>query len=335
MVSLQLLNHVRQQLATGVSREDISKELVENGWNEADVHEAFAHLPQFAQSPQPVAPIVSGTLIPVGQLFKDAWSLYTQRLSTLVNLLAIPYAFFLAAQLLRTTGGIFTPLCFLIGLLTFIPAVTAVVISVSKGSGFRESLRQSVPLFFPMLWLFVLVELVTIGGIIMFVIPGILMGIWFAFAIFVLVVEGRRGLGALLQSKEYTRGYWWAVFGRLLLVNLFILISVFAIQSLVSVALGETVGMVAYYLISVLLMPFSLAYSYTLYRSLTTLKPSLTVVSSKTERGFFIASGILGFLAPVILVLGVIALFLLGKAAATPAAAATVSAAPMIPAPLH
>jgi len=85
-------------------------------------------------------------------------------------------------------------------------------------------------------------------------------------------------------------------------------------------------------------VPFSLAYSYTLYRSFTSLKPALNALSSKTERGFFIASGILGFLAPVILVLGVVALFLLGKAAASPAAAAPSEAATssglMIPAPL-
>ena len=339
MVSLQLLNHVRQQLAAGVSREDISGKLVENGWNVADIHEAFAHLPQFAEPSQPATPVVAGALTPVGQLFKDSWDLYRQRLPVVVNLLIIPYAFFLAAQVARPAGGILTPLCFLIGLLAFIPAVAAAVLSISKGSGFSDSLRQGVRLFFPALWLFVLIELVTIGGVIMFVVPGILMGIWFSFAIFVLVVEGRRGLGALLQSKEYTRGYWWAIFVRLLLVNLLILVAVFVIQSLVSLALGAAVGMLAYYLLSALLMPFSLAYSYALYRSLASLKPALIVVSSKTERGFFIASGVLGFLAPVILVLGVIALFLLGKAAASPAAAATIgvatSSAPMIPVPLQ
>ncbi|HUY05343.1 MAG TPA: hypothetical protein VMV62_01335, partial [Candidatus Paceibacterota bacterium] len=240
-------------------------------------------------------PIGNGALIPIGQLFKDSWSLYRQRLPVLASLLIIPYAFFLAAQLLQTAGWVFTPLCFLIGLLVFIPAVAAAVISISKGSGFRESLTQGTALFFPMLWLLVLIELVTIGGIIMFIIPGILMGIWFSFAVFALVVEGRRGLGALLQSKEYTRGYWWAIFGRLFLVNLCIFAVMLALQSLVAFALGRVVGMVAYYLLSALLVPFSLAYSYTLYRSFTSLKPALNALSSKTERGFFIASGILGF----------------------------------------
>ena len=49
---------------------------------------------------------------------------------------------------------------------------------------------------------------------VMLIIPGI----WLAFALvlrpYTLVLEKRKGIDALRQSKDYIKGYWWAVLGR-------------------------------------------------------------------------------------------------------------------------
>ncbi len=46
MINQQLLDYIRQQVAVGVSREDITKALASSGWNPLDVQEAFAALRQ-------------------------------------------------------------------------------------------------------------------------------------------------------------------------------------------------------------------------------------------------------------------------------------------------
>ena len=52
MVSPQLLDYIRQQLAAGVSKEEISKALIANSWQVVDINEALAAFP----SPQLVTP---------------------------------------------------------------------------------------------------------------------------------------------------------------------------------------------------------------------------------------------------------------------------------------
>ncbi len=62
MVDPQLMDYVRQQVAAGVPREEISKTLIATGWKEGDVQEAFANVSTYTQ-PQ-VSPNPSATLTP-------------------------------------------------------------------------------------------------------------------------------------------------------------------------------------------------------------------------------------------------------------------------------
>jgi hypothetical protein len=68
----------------------------------------------------------------------------------------------------------------------------------------------------------VLVGLATIGGLIVFVIPGIYIGVRLAVSIEALVVEGRRGTKAMARSWELVGGHWWHAFGTLLVAWLVI-----------------------------------------------------------------------------------------------------------------
>ena len=314
MISSQLLDYVRQQLGAGVSKEEIVKSLITNGWQVSDINEAFASIanPSFVPQPtQPVQPAAAsilnghGTLIPVGQLFSSSWDLYKQRLPILLALLFILSAPLFIVQLLSVTGNVvlgsvFLLICFLL----LMPILGASVSVISKGTGFLDSFQQGIRLFFPLLWVLILFEFVVIGGIVLFVIPGIIMMIGFFLSIFISVIEGKRGLNALLQSREYVRGYWWAIFGRLLLAYAVIFIPVYAFQLLVSRTFGETSGMIAYLLLSLFFVPFLMVYSYKIYQNLTVLKPSLATTTPTSGRGFLIASGILGVLAiPIIILL--------------------------------
>ena len=60
MINQQLLDYVRQQLATGVSKEEISKSLIAAGWQASDVNEALNQVTAQRSS----APLSKTNLIP-------------------------------------------------------------------------------------------------------------------------------------------------------------------------------------------------------------------------------------------------------------------------------
>ena len=76
-------------------------------------------------------------------------------------------------------------------------------------------------IFWPALWLSILVGLITAGGFILIIIPGILFTVWYAFVVYIAILEKGRGLMLLKESRELSRGRFWPVFGRLVLPNLF------------------------------------------------------------------------------------------------------------------
>jgi hypothetical protein len=57
------------------------------------------------------------------------------------------------------------------------------------------------------------------AGAILYV-PGVVFGVWYAFAPFVFILEGQRGTNALAKSRYYVEGRWGKVFGRLFTVRL-------------------------------------------------------------------------------------------------------------------
>jgi hypothetical protein len=68
----------------------------------------------------------------------------------------------------------------------------------------------------------VLVGLATIGGLILFVIPGTFIGVRLAVSIEALVVEGRRGTEAMGRSWGLVGGHWRHAFATLLVAALLI-----------------------------------------------------------------------------------------------------------------
>lgn len=57
MTNRPLLDYIRQQLAGGVSKEDIAKALLSNNWSVQDMNEAFASIEKVPPPPAPPAPI--------------------------------------------------------------------------------------------------------------------------------------------------------------------------------------------------------------------------------------------------------------------------------------
>jgi len=63
------------------------------------------------------------------------------------------------------------------------------------------------------------VGLVTIIGLILLIIPGIIFAIWYAFAVYINIIETKdnKGWDALKRSKELVAGRWGATFWRIMI----------------------------------------------------------------------------------------------------------------------
>ena len=244
--------------------------------------------------PTPVTP--TKALPGISALFKEAWNIYRQRWGVLVGITLIPSLLMFAFSTFDFSGALASWMIILV-----IAGVLAVVIQIwsqvallaaiqgsDEGVGVRESYARGGKKFFSYLWICIILSFVLLGGFLLFIIPGIVMSGLFSLALFTLIAEDKRGMDALMRSRQLVRGNWWAVLGRIICVSLLVII-VSVILDLTGIeGLGDLVS-------GIILSPFVVVYMFLVYRHLKAAKdtnPSLEE-GSKTK---FVVIGILGLL---------------------------------------
>ena len=94
--------------------------------------------------------------------------------------------------------------------------VLAVKYERGNNKDIKQELYEGVPLIIPAILISILVGLIVLGGIILFIIPGIIFSIWLAFAFYAVVIDKNKPSIALGKSKELVKGRWWKVLWKLL-----------------------------------------------------------------------------------------------------------------------
>jgi membrane-anchored glycerophosphoryl diester phosphodiesterase (GDPDase) len=102
----------------------------------------------------------------------------------------------------------------LVGLLLYqvlTGAITRTIAAEVAGQNLdvEQSYRFGFARLGPILVVSILVGLATLLGLILFIIPGIYIGVRLAVSIQALVVEGKRGTEAMRRSWELVGGHWW------------------------------------------------------------------------------------------------------------------------------
>jgi hypothetical protein len=109
----------------------------------------------------------------------------------------------------------------LAGLLMYLVLTGAITRAVAgEDPSVEQSYRFGFHRLGSVLLVSVLVELATIAGFILLVIPGIYIGVRLAVSVEALVVEGQRGTQAMGRSWELVGGHWWHAFGALVVAGL-------------------------------------------------------------------------------------------------------------------
>jgi len=109
-----------------------------------------------------------------------------------------------------------------------------------------ESAFRKIPSYFIVA---LLAGLITVIGFILLIIPGIIFAVWYAFAVYINVLEDKNNKGwqALKSSKELVAGRWGKTFWRLILpASLVYLIAMLVIIALIFLITGGQVDLLAY-----------------------------------------------------------------------------------------
>ncbi|GFE57307.1 zinc-ribbon domain-containing protein [Geobacter sp. AOG1] len=236
----------------------------------------------------------------LGDLFGKSWEVFKNRIGILLVLyliiiacVLVPVGLFLGAGFLISLvmpegrvplliGGGFTG--GVIGLCAAYWGAAALVFAVADETlGIRDSLVKGWERLGSFIWLYSLSGFIIVGGFLLFIVPGVIFYIWFFFGQFVLVVEGDRGMAALLKSKEYVRGRWLDVFFRVFVLWL------------ISVAAGMIP--IAGSFLSLLFIPFSMIYHYLIYAELREIRGEVEVATTGKDKNIPLGVGVLGHLA--------------------------------------
>jgi hypothetical protein len=242
----------------------------------------------------------------ISSLFSETWRTYQERFAALIEILLLPTLVTVLGYILLTLGFPFTILggvVIFLGWILFVFSTLPIIFSIHNKAGVDASYKATIGLFLPLIWLIILEVLAVMGGFIMLIVPGIWLSISFSLTSYVFVIEHRRGMDALRQSKEYIKGYWWAFLGRVLLLGIIYCVLALVIQLPVGILLGKFAGSIVSMLLALFIAPFFAIYNYTIYKNLRELKPELADGHTKKGTGFIKASAIVGIVVPILLFL--------------------------------
>lgn len=289
MITQQLLDYINQQIKFGKTREQITIELAKNGWREEDIEHAFSSL----NSGVPVAPqaSIAGPLPSIGSLFSESFQLLKQRFmvmflsylipgSALVVAILIAGAITFGAFQANTTAGVIIGIIF--GIAAFVSYFYLIFLTTasqfvalrdaSEKTGTIENLKRSRLVMWSMFVVGLIQGLISLGGIVLLVIPGIILMVYYGFGTVVMVAEGKKGRAALAQSKAYVKGRAWKVFGRGLLIFLLYFVPYIILQIIGTVNKDTPAVLITVLVLSFLIQIFftfyTLCFQYTLYTHL-------------------------------------------------------------------
>jgi hypothetical protein len=244
----------------------------------------------------------------IGEILSTAFQLYQRHWRTLMAMAAVVVVPFTLLQYLfgdqirsrgevTSNGVVIETAAWAVGIAGLVAALAAVVMFLvltgaitravaAEVAGEDPSVEQSYRFGFHRFWsvllVSVLVGLAVIGGLVLFIIPGIYIAMRLAVSIEALVVEGRRGTQAMGRSWELVGGHWWHTFGTLVVAGLLTGV----VNAVITAPFGDTgwfVQAVAAAVATVVTLPYGVLVGVLLYLDLRARKENLTLEQLRTE----------------------------------------------------
>jgi hypothetical protein len=218
-------------------------------------------------------------------LLKSSWAKYKQHASVLVPIMLIAgaglylqFIFLLMGSNSHTTGGTIGTLgliggiIYLVGTVWGVTALVNLVRKLDQPTTIGQAFSSAKPFIWPIVITGILAGIFTIIGLILLVIPGLIVGVWLSFSMFVVVNENKSGMDALKASKTYVTGYWWTVFLRLLVIGVLVGVAASIAGTIGKAIGGEDFRMLFNSVVALILVPLALIYEYELYLNVKSVK---------------------------------------------------------------
>lgn len=202
--------------------------------------------------------------------------------------------------------AIIAVLALLVGFLYGLSQLAIMIIVKYKDEkvGVLEAYARALPKFLPYYFVIVLAILITWGGTVLLIVPGILFGIWFALSPMVVIFDDLKGMNALLKSREYIKhrllGYVW----RHIVLGI-VVVLIGALFGVLSASLAAGVGSdqlnfitrIAGNLASVLFVPLTFIFSSHTFLALKESKTEEEVDIEGKSKVVYIIFAVLGLIS--------------------------------------
>ena len=103
------------------------------------------------------------------------------------------------------------------------PLVAILMLSGARGQqvGFKEALGRCWKYAWRVFLVSILTALAVIGGLILFIIPGLIFAAWFSLSIYALIDDDLRPVAAMKRSKQLVKQHVWETWGLYSLPHMF------------------------------------------------------------------------------------------------------------------
>jgi len=250
-------------------------------------------------------------LIKPSALLKNTWALYREKFALLFSLIFFPCLLLELDPLLNNIDPSFSIMTsglivLAAGLLMTWAGIAGVLVLAdnNKSLKFSDACQKSWAKFWPLVWVAIIASFVIGGGFALFIIPGLIFSVYFIFAKLIAILENKKGLSALIYSREYLRGHFWAITGRYFLVvfvslivySLLNAIFNFLVSQLNLSSLIETlISSFATVLINALTFPLMMTAMYLLYQNLREVKGELIVTEIDKKAWPYLIISLIGW----------------------------------------
>ena len=136
----------------------------------------------------------------------------------------------------------------------------------------KDNFKEATPYIGKFLGVSLLMVVLIVAWGVIFLVPALIFGVYYGLAAYVLVLEDKRPFTSIERSYDLVKGYWWPVFGRMLLIGMIGFV-IFAIISMPMSWMPEnSTGSFIYggltNVVWAVLSPYFIVYSYNIYKSL-------------------------------------------------------------------
>lgn len=169
----------------------------------------------------------------------------------------------------------------------------------------KKQFFAGLSIFWSILFLTILQAVILLGGGVLFIIPALIIGIYICFALYALVLDGKKIFESFTYSYSLVHGRWWKVFGRNIFIGIFSIICVYILNGLLFLvnmlfsidtkSLGsQIVDSLLSFVLSLVITSISSIYVYRLYQELKkTSRPAPQNDAFRNWLYFFIIIGVI------------------------------------------